>query len=103
MTLVAENYLKLRVVEVNVLFLFLQRSATLAIASTTGRELLEFHDICSQCTCFVGKYVFNLSQLFIEVTSLRPHLHVLLLVIHCDIVTHKQRLPKFDDLEGHIQ
>lgn len=103
MALVGENCIELRIMEVNILFLLLHRLDTFAIASSTGGEFLELHDIRGQCSGFVGEYVFNLSQLFVEVTRLGSHLHVLLFVIHCDIVTHKEALPKFDELKGHIQ
>ena len=74
-----------------------------SIGLRSSGELLEFHDVASECTSLIREDVFDLAKLFIQVGRLSPHCHVLLFIEHHILISHKYHLPELYQLKGHHQ
>ena len=86
--------LNFRVVEVYIWMLILVSiiKKIMPVALKSGGKLFELHDITGQRACFIWEDVLDLPKFFVKVTCLRIHGHVLFLIIHVDIVMHKEAL-----------
>lgn len=69
----------------------------------TSYELQRDHYVLCKCACFIAKNIVDLSQLFIQIAALRPHLLPRLRVDHIHILRHKICLTHFDHLEGDVE
>ena len=92
---------KPRIHKAHVRLLFLFRHLVSAISLSPCCELLKLHHITSQGAGLIAEYVLNLSQLFIEVTGLCPHLNLLFFIKHLHIVCHHKGLPELHHFKSY--
>lgn len=73
------------------------------IGVPTSRELLKLHDIASEGSCFIRKYILDLTQLLIQVTRLHIGGHVLVIVIDLHVPLDEEGLDELHHLQSHHQ
>lgn len=94
-----QDIIQLFIEKAHVVFLWHYWSCSQSVIICAGGELFEFHDIAGKSSCFVGKDIFDLAELLVEITWLGSHLHVLIEVVHVYVIIHKHCLPEFHQLE----
>ena len=62
-------------------------------------ELFEFHDVARQRSSLVRENVFDLADLFVDVSRLSFHCEVLVSVVHPEVVPHETALPELNNFK----